>query len=131
MFHLFQKPSHFRLFEAHIYLPSEASFGQESVDFVYCFFDLADGLVTSYDAATQQLAAEEVVLSVLLELAKSYRHCFQIEAKLCDCFGRIPARVVEPLEFLCALQELHREGDKASATGHGAEDLCHCNSVLR
>jgi len=125
MLHLLQKPPHLRLLEAHVHLASETSSRQQAIDLFNRRLDLRNSLVARRDTPVKQLAAKNVVLTILLELPKGHRHGLQIEAKLPHSLGRIATRVVEAFELLRALQQLHRERNEASAAGDGTEDFCH------
>jgi hypothetical protein len=127
--HLFDKSSHLRLLEPHVKSASETCSRQEPVNLINSALDLCYSLVACQHAATQQFTAGNIVLPVLLELAKGHRHRLQIKAQLSNSFGRVFHQIAEPFELLRALQELHRERHQARAASDCAEDFCHCGSL--
>jgi hypothetical protein len=129
MLHLLYKLPHLRLLEAHIHSTREADFRQKPVNFVNCRLNPGNGLVASGDAASQQFAAEDIVLALVLKLAQGDRHSFQVKAKLSDRVRSISARIIEPFELLRALQKLHRQRHQAGSAGDSAEYFCHCGRL--
>jgi hypothetical protein len=128
--HFFDKSSHLRLLEPHVKSASKASSRQEPGNLIHSGLDLCYSLVACHNAATQQFTAGNIVLPVLIELAKCHRHCLQIKAQLSNSFGRVFHRIAEPFELLRALQELHRERHQAGSAGDSAEDFCHCDALI-